>query len=145
MGWGKGFLVKKYLVAKCHLSEIEHFNKMESNNISQIFEGKIPIDWYSCRDEGMGELLGCFGLLVIGRTAHLRGWFVDAKYRKQGLGSQLVKQAERIAYELEYAKLSVKTAQHRIMQRMNFHRSGKVYKTFNGREYYKMREELYHL
>ena len=133
---------RQYKIERCALKEIEHFNKMESNNTSQIFEGKTPIKWFACKDIQTDQLLGCFGLLVLGKTAHLRGWFVEASFRGSGLGSQMVLEAQKVVLNMGMDKMSVKTAQHKIMERLNFHWTGKKYKSFNGREYFKTSDEL---
>jgi len=132
-----------YKIQKCQLSEIAHFNEMESNNTSQISEGKIPIHWYKCVDAETEHLLGCIGILMRGKTAHGRGLFVHPDYRGNGLGSYLVKEQERLALEFGADKFTVKTAEHRIFVRLNYHWDGKEYKTFNGRGYYKLRQELW--
>ena len=135
---GQRDMVKQYRVRPCELSEIEHFNALESNATSRISEGKTPISWFAAEDAGTGELLGSIGILMIGKTAHGRGLFVLPEHRGAGLGSRLIVEQERIARELGAATFKVKTAEHSIFNRIGgYEWTGKEYKTFDGREYVK--------
>lgn len=131
-------VVKRYRVRPCELSEIEHFNALESNKTSQISEGKTPISWFAAEDAETGELLGSIGILMIGKTAHGRGLFVLREHRGAGLGSCLVREMERLAREFGASVFKVKTAEHGVFNRVGGYKwTGKEYKTFNGREYVK--------
>ncbi len=56
-----------------------------------------------------GELIGVVGVEVFGRFGLLRSLAVDARYRRRGLASQLVKRAEEYAASLKIETLYLLT------------------------------------
>ena len=120
-------------VRACKYSEIEHFNGRAPANQSHIYEGKTPIHWFLLEDEGY--IVGCYGLLPIGKEARLRGWFVDEKYRKQGIGYELVESAIIESKKLGYKTFEVKTSQKSLMNKLNIPPTGVTYSTFGGAQY----------
>ena len=120
-------------VRRCKFSEIEHFNGRAPVNQSHIYEGKIPIYWFLFEDNRY--VVGCYGLLPIGKEIRLRGWFVDEKYRNQGIGYELVKSAIIEAKKLGFKIFEVKTSQKKLMNKLNITPTGKAYSSFGGAQY----------
>ena len=120
-------------VKRCQYSEIQHFNGRAPKNQSHIYEGKIPINWFKLND---GEkVVGCYGLLVIGKEARFRGWFVDEDYRGRGVGLELAKSAMIEAKKMGLKSFEVKTSQIGLMNRLGIPPTGKTYKSFNGAQF----------
>lgn len=122
-------------IASCKFDDIKHFDGRAPRNQSHIYEGKTPIDWHCIEVDG--EIVGCIGLLYVGKEARIRGWFVDKPYRGRGLGGELLRYAAETALLCGAERVEIKTAQKEIALHCGWESTGKEYPSFGGAQFIK--------
>ena len=120
-------------VRKCSYEDIKHFNGRAPKSQSHIYEGKTPIHWFKI--ESCGRIVGCYGIIPIGKEARFRGWFVDSDYRNMGIGAELARSAMIEAKKMGFERFEVKTSQSGLMERLGIPATGATYKSFGGAQY----------
>jgi GNAT superfamily N-acetyltransferase len=114
------------------LAEVEVYREQAMQDGAHLYEGSKPIRWFVMADEH-NEMLGSVGLLIIGREARIRGWFVRREYRGRGLGKLLLEFAVDEARSLGCTRVEAKTAYIEELKRWGWTHTGKVYTTFKPR------------
>lgn len=102
--------------------------KDEDPNKLHLWEGKIPINWYGLFENE--SLIGCMGLLIRGKSANFRGWYVKKEYRHYGYGAKLLIFAELETKRLGLNKLVINTWKNLIGYKVT-----KEFKSWGGKQY----------
>lgn len=70
------------------------------------------------------DTVGFIGVLHRRTSATIRGWYVQAAFRGQGIGTRLLEAAIDTAYDQGAERVEIRTAQTRIAQRFGFEWTG---------------------
>ncbi len=102
-------------------------SELTHHDSSMLEDGKF---WVM---ENEGEIIGFVGIQVVGEnTAELIRMRVKRKFRRQGLGKQLLSMAEKYCRELKKRRIELHTAKRLVIARRMYEKNG--YKLYSEQE-----------